>query len=155
MAILSHLRSALVLLAIAPLAIGMAAAASALASSPAVADNATGIGVELNRADDSADGCRSFLVIDNASGHDFNAFRLELVLFDTDGVVHRQLLFDMAPLRDGKRTVASFVLEVPSCASIGSILINDVPLCQTRDGANVDCLGLIQPSSRTPIQLTM
>jgi hypothetical protein len=113
------------------------------------------IGIELNRADTSADGCRTFLVIDNRSGHDFNAFRLELVLFDPAGVVHRQLLFDMAPLRDGKRTVASFVLEVPSCAAIGSILINDVPLCQARGGDAVDCLALIVPASRTVIPLTL
>jgi hypothetical protein len=113
---------------------------------------APGLVVELNRAEDAEDGCRVFFVIDNRTGHHLEALRLELVPFDPEGVVGRPLLVDMAPVRDGRRTVAGLVLDRP-CAGIGSILINDVPVCRSSDAGELDCLALLETGSRATIAL--
>ena len=58
--------------------------------------------IELNKLEDTEQGCRSLFLFDNATGHELNRFRVDLILFDRNGVYAKQLRLDMAPLHDDK-----------------------------------------------------
>jgi hypothetical protein len=111
------------------------------------------LGIELNKVETTEQGCRSIFLFSNETGHELNRFRVDLILFDPEGVYAKQLLLDMAPLYENKRTVASFLLDDVPCEQIGSILINGVPLCEDGAGAAVDCVGLLEVKSRSGIPL--
>jgi hypothetical protein len=109
--------------------------------------------IELNKLEDTDEGCRSLLVVDNETGHELHRFRVDLILFDREGVYAKQLLLDMAPLYEDKKVLTSFLLAEHPCASIGSVLINDVPWCENGAGATVDCVKLLEVGSRTEVPL--
>lgn len=135
--------------------LGVAAALMALAlpaASPQAQDPGT-LSIELNKVESTGEGCRSVFLLDNATGHELHRFRLDLVLFDQKGVYSKQLLVDMAPLYDDKKTMASFLLGDAPCDAIGSVLINDVPQCQNGAGTALDCVKLLEVRSRSEIPL--
>ena len=109
--------------------------------------------IELNKLEDTEQGCRSLFLFDNATGHELNRFRVDLILFNQEGVYAKQLLLDMAPLYEDKKVLASFLLAEEPCASIGSILVNDLPWCENGSGAEVDCVPLLKVESRTEVPL--
>jgi hypothetical protein len=109
--------------------------------------------IELNKLEDTEQGCRSLFLFDNATGHELNRFRVDLILFDQEGVYAKQLLLDMAPLHEDKKVMASFLLADQSCDSIGSILVNDLPRCENGSGAELDCIPLLKVESRTEVPL--
>jgi hypothetical protein len=109
--------------------------------------------IELNKLQDTDEGCRSLFVFDNATGHELHRFQVDLILFDREGVYAKQLLLDMAPLYEDKKVLASFLLADEPCASIGSILVNDVPWCENGAGAKVDCVPLLEVGTRTDVPL--
>ena len=111
------------------------------------------LAIELNKLETTEEGCRSLFVFDNRTGHELHRFRLDLILFDPKGVYQRQVLLDMAPLYEDKKTVASFLLSKDPCAEIGSILVNDIPQCQNGIGDAVDCIPLLEVGSRSDIPL--
>jgi len=82
------------------------------------------IGIELNKTEETEQGCRPLFLFDNRTDHQLNKFQIELALFDGDGVYSRQVLLDMAPLYKDKKVVASFLMKDLSCSDIGSILVN-------------------------------
>jgi hypothetical protein len=130
-----------------PLLVGLVVAA------PAAGGDAGHLGIELNLVESTAEGCRTLFVFDNRTGRQLNRFRVDLILFDPDGIYKKQLLLDMAPLYPDKKTVASFLLDDAACSSIGSILVNDIPQCQDGVGDAVDCVALLQVTSRAGIPL--
>ena len=133
----------------------IAALAWSLAAAPSAADDAkeAALGIELNKLEDSDQGCRSVFVFDNRTGHDLNRFRIDLILFDTAGVYSKQLLLDMAPMHQDKKTVTSFLLHDQACGELGSVLVNDVPWCENGSGTTVDCVGMLEVSSLASVPL--
>jgi hypothetical protein len=111
------------------------------------------LAIELNKLEDTDEGCRSLFLFDNETGHELNRFQVDLILFDREGVYAKQLLLDMAPLYEDKKVLASFLLAEDPCASIGSVLINDVPWCENGAGAKLDCVPLLEVESRTEVPL--
>ena len=109
--------------------------------------------IELNKLEDTDQGCRSLFLFDNGTGHELNRFRVDLILFDPEGVYAKQLLLDLAPLHQDKKVLASFLLAEKPCSSIGSILVNGLPLCEDGAGAQVDCVPLLKVESRTEVPL--
>jgi hypothetical protein len=109
--------------------------------------------IELNKLEDTDEGCRSLFVFDNETGHELHRFQVDLILFDPKGVYEKQILLDMAPLAEDKKILTSFLLAPAPCASIGSILVNDLPSCENGAGAKVDCVPLLEVQSRTDIPL--
>jgi hypothetical protein len=112
-----------------------------------------GIAIELNKVEDTGEGCRTLFVFENRTDHELSSFRVDLILFDPKGVFSRQLMLDMAPLYADKKSVASFVLDEDGCADIGSILVNDIPACANGIGAELDCVTLLDVRSRSDIPL--
>lgn len=116
------------------------------------ADDASII-IELNKVENTEQGCRPLFLFDNRSGHQLNRFQVELILFDQKGVYSSQILLDMAPLYKDKKTIASFLLSDIPCDQIGSVLVNDLPDCENSAGNALDCLALLQVASKGDIVL--
>lgn len=117
------------------LALQIALAAGAQAAEPSVT-------VELNTAEAAENRCRLTFVIENKGAAAIESLKLELVLFNRDGRVHRRMLAEMGPLRGAKTMVKSFSVD-GDCAELRSILVNDVAACVPGDANTcLDSLGL-------------
>ncbi|MGI9437597.1 MAG: hypothetical protein ACR2Q4_22675 [Geminicoccaceae bacterium] len=123
-----------------------------LLTGPVQADE-DAIAIELNKTESTEQGCRPHFLFNNQSGHQLNQFQVELVLFDQTGVYAKQIRLDMAPLYEGKKVLASFLLDDIACDQIGSMLVNDLPKCANSTGTDLDCLSLLQVSSKSDIAL--
>lgn len=117
----------------------------------ALADNGA-LRVELNKLEPHGEACRAYLVLENATGSAFEELKLDLVLFDTDGVVARRLAVEMAPLPAGKTSLKVFDISGLACDAIGRVLLNDVLACADAAGAREDCLALVSPTARGAVR---
>lgn len=106
--------------------------------------------VELNKLEPNGAACRAYLVLANGTASAFETLKLDLVLFDPDGVVARRLAVETAPLPAGKTSLKVFDIDGLACAHVGRVLVNDVMACADASGSRADCLGLVEPGSRTP-----
>ena len=117
------------------------------------------IGIELNKIEPLANGCRTYLVIDNDGEAAYSSLKVDLVLFQTDGVIGRRVALDLAPLRAKKRSVKLFDLDGTKCEDIASLLINDVMDCKmTPTGGTAasdpTCLDRIALKTITKVQIS-
>jgi len=138
------------------LLVGAAAHAqdNAAPTAPATAENGDGITLELNKLEKSEKGCRAYVVVTNATSTAYEAFKLDLVMFQTDGVVGRRFALDLSPVRPDKRSVKLFDLDGAQCEQIGSFLINDVMDCRTSSGPATDCLARLKVKSLTKVEIS-
>lgn len=113
-----------------------------------------GVSIELNKLESHDKGCRAYMVVNNASDTTYQSYKLDLVLFQADGVIGRRFALDLSPLRPQKKTVKLFELDAMACDKIGSFLINDVMECKTDAGAATDCLKGLATSSLTTVQIS-
>ncbi len=125
---------------------------SAAATLPANAEP-NAVTIELNKLETQEKGCRAYFVIDNPGTTNYDAMKLDLVLFQPDGVIGRRFHVDLAPFKAAKKTVKLFDLDGTACDKVGSLLINDVPECKTDGAAVDDCLAAITVKSLTDVQL--
>ncbi len=133
-----------------------AAAAPAVpaAASPAAASSAAGkIGIELNKVEAYEKGCRFFVVVNNATEQAYPALKLDMALFQPDGVIARQFALDLSPLKAQKKTVKQFDMEGVACDKVGSLFINDVRECKADQGPAPDCLKNLATSTLSNVQL--
>jgi hypothetical protein len=114
-------------------------------SGPASAENA--IRIELNTAEASKARCRLSFVIENKDERAVQSLKLDLVVFNTEGAIDRRLIAEMGPLRAEKTIVKTFEVD-GDCASLGSILVNDVTACAPAEAGA--CLERLALSSRLP-----
>ncbi len=126
-------------------------------NSPAAAAE-PGLDIELNKAEDGNGACVVSLVVRNDLGQSLDRFSMDLFVFDSDGVIARQVLLDLAPLRGAeggtKTTVARFNLIARPCAEVSRVLVNDIPSCRGEGaGETLDCLAALTVSSRAKIQM--
>lgn len=128
----------------------LALAALAAMAMPAMAETDS-LHIELNRLEQRNDGCRVHLVLENASAHAFSSYRLDLVIFASDGVIARRLALETAPLRADKTMVKEFELVELACAGIGRVLLNDISACESMSGPIEDCVATARVSSRAPV----
>lgn len=135
------------------------AAANETKSAAVVPQSKDRIAIELNKVEVLPNGCRTYLVIDNGGDAAYAALKLDLVLFQTDGVIGRRVALDLAPLRAKKRSVKLFDLDGTKCDDIASLLINDVMDCKVTPpgGAAVSdpaCLDRIELKTITKVQIS-
>ena len=121
---------------------------------PAAAAEAGGLGVELNKLETYDKGCRAYVVINNAGDTAYQAVKLDLVLFQPDGVIARRFAVDLAPLKATKKSVKLFDIDGLACDKISSVLVNDVMECKADAGPVVDCLAKMTLSSVAGAPLT-
>ena len=125
---------------------GMALAA--VAASPAAAQDAQRISIELNRLEPQGANCRVWMVARNLSPEAIDPLRLDLLMFGKDGVIARRLALDIGPLPESKTQARIFDLAGLGCDSIGSVLLNDVLACGPAPEGRAACLPRIALSSR-------
>lgn len=106
------------------------------------------LGLELNKLEPMDNACRAYLVLHNPSDDGFASLKLDLVMFDADGVVARRLAVEGGPLPAGKTSLKVFDVADIACARIGRILLNDVLACSGASGPYDNCLARIEPTAR-------
>jgi hypothetical protein len=111
------------------------------------------LSVELNKLEPQDGACRAYLVFENRTGTSFSGLTLDLVMFDSEGVIAKRLAVDAAPLPAEKTSVKLFDIEGLACANIGRILINDALDCVDEGGEISECVTRIEPSSRSQAPL--
>jgi hypothetical protein len=130
-------------------ALALAAAVTLPGASWAQSEEAAnGVTIELNKLEPNGEACRAYLVVKNAGAAAFESLKLDLVMFDRDGVVAKRLAVQAAPLPVGKTSLKVFDITGHDCTGIGSILLNDVLECAPAPQDGTGCLGLIAASAR-------
>jgi hypothetical protein len=131
-----------------------AAPASTTHAEEAPAAPSAGVHVELNKLEASSKGCRAYIVVDNPAETTYKSYKIDLVLFQTDGVIGKRFSIDLAPLRAKKKSVKLFEIDGIQCDKIGSFLINDVMECKAESGPVSGCLDQLKTTSLTKVQLS-
>ena len=111
------------------------------------------LAVELNKLESQKDSCRAYIVVTNNSPTAYQVLKLDLVLFQPDGVIGRRFALDLGPLRAQKRSVKLFDIDTP-CDQVGSLLINDVLECNGETGSIPNCLADMTATSLTKAKLS-
>lgn len=106
--------------------------------------------IELNRLEAHEGGCQASLVARNPGAVAHDSLRLDVVLFDRDGVILKRLAVEAGPLPAAKTMVKGFIAEGVRCEDIGSALLNDVLSC----GGAAPCLDAVAVSARPPLSFT-
>lgn len=106
-------------------------------SGPAFAQSG-GVQVELNKLQPVDDACRAYLVTQNLSDTAFDSLKLDVVMFDADGIVAKRLAIQLAPIPAGKTRLKVFDMADLSCGQIGQLLLNNVLECTTTPPAPED-----------------
>jgi len=101
--------------------------------------------LELNAAESAEKTCRLTFVAENQSPTALDSMKLDLAVFNPQGIIQRRLVTEMGPLRATKTMVRTFVLDGP-CGEIGSILVNDVTACAPAEAST--CLDGLNLASR-------
>lgn len=148
------LKSLLAAVAACVLAVAAHAQDAPAGTPPAQPESSDGITLELNKIEKSDKGCRAYVVVTNPTSTSYEAFKLDLVMFQTDGIVGRRFALDLAPVRPDKRSVKLFDLDGAQCDGIGSFLINDVMDCRTSSGPATDCLSRLKVKSLTKVEIS-
>lgn len=123
-------------------------------AAPAAQAPAGKVSVELNKLESQEKSCRAYLVIDNQTDKSYDALKLDLVLFQSDGIIGRRFALDLAPLKSMKRSVKLFDLDGVKCETIGSFLINDIMDCKIGSTDESGCLDRLTLTTRTNVQLS-
>lgn len=111
------------------------------------------VALELNKLEQVDKSCRAYVVVTNNDDVAYQAYKLDLVLFQTDGVIGRRFSLDLAPVRPKKKAVKLFEIDGIACDKIGQFLINDVIDCKTERGPGENCLQRLSTSTLTNVQL--
>ena len=120
-------------------------------AAPLSAQDSGGLKLELNRLQPQPEACRTYLLFANELDANFSKLVLDLVFFDSDGIIARRSLVDAAPLPAAKTVVKIFDVADVDCANLGKVLLNAVQDCET-DGAKIeDCLSVVSLSSRSDV----
>lgn len=106
------------------------------------------VAVELNKLETNGDGCQPYLVFANKTDIDFDSLKLDLVMFDDDGIIARRVAVEGAPLSSGKMVVKAFDIPNLACDRIGRVLLNGLTKCADLAGDRSGCLALIETGSR-------
>lgn len=107
-----------------------------------------GMKIELNKLESVAEACRAYLVFENNTGNAFVSLKLDLVMFDPNGVINKRLAVEGGPLPAGKTSVKLFDIKGVSCTDVDRVLLNDVLSCQGPAGDVDGCLDEIDTTSR-------
>lgn len=105
------------------------------------------VSLQLNKLEPDGESCRAYLVVENGSDSAFESLQLDLVMFDTDGIISKRLAVESAPLPAGKTSVKVFGISDVACGEIGRVLLNGILACEDGSGSRDDCLGLVRTDS--------
>jgi hypothetical protein len=101
--------------------------------------------LELNAAETANNRCLLTFLIENKTSKPIDSLKLDLALFNTEGVIQRRMITEMGPIRGARTNVRTFPAE-GECGQIGAILVNDVTVCSAGDPG--ECMDGLTLSSR-------
>lgn len=97
------------------------------------------LAIELNKLETSGEHCRAWLLLENDTRIDFRDLRLDLVVFDPDGIIAQRLATDAPELDAGRTAVHVTTLRDTACKAVDRILLNGFLRCGDADGTREDC----------------
>lgn len=130
-----------------------AAAFFLCAAVPAAQAQDGSIQIELNKLEPQENACRAYIVLQNGTDSTFDSLRLDLVAFDTDGIVAKRLAVEASPLPPAKTSLKLFDMSELACDGIGHLLLNSVLACGDQSGERSDCLDLVDVSAKPGLKL--
>ena len=139
--------------AAAALAWGLAATTAAAQDTQDQAEDRTPLTVELNLIEQEGTSCRTYFVFENGGEVDFANLRLDVFVFNDNGIIGRRFLLDSGAVGAGGTRVRIADLPDTDCAGVGYLLINGVLGCEDTDGAREDCASLINTRTRAEVEL--
>jgi hypothetical protein len=101
--------------------------------------------LELNAAENSNNRCLLTFLIENKTNKAIDSLKLDLALFNAEGIIQRRMITEMGPVRGMRTNVRTFPAE-GDCGQIGAILVNDVAACSAGDPG--ECMDGLTLSSR-------
>lgn len=111
------------------------------------------ISLELNQFQpNQAGGCRLSLIATNGTERPIGKLGLEIVVFDTNGIIDRLMRLDLRRISTGKTKVQQFDLADLPCDGVSRLHINDVLNCVPPAITDVYCPDLVDLSNRTTLQ---
>ncbi|MDO9384249.1 MAG: hypothetical protein Q7T86_15460 [Hyphomicrobiaceae bacterium] len=125
-----------------------------LTADVALSDPAKQVTLELNKLEAQDKSCRAYLVVSNDGTTVYQSFKLDLVMFQPDGVIGKRFALDLAPIKAGKKTVKLFDLDGVACDKVGSFLVNDIMECKSDGAAADDCLSRLTLSSLGQVKIS-
>ncbi len=138
-------------LCFAALGAAFAGGASAQGTAPAAATGPA-ISVELNKLESAGTSCRSYFLVANRTPDALKDLRLEVYLFDRNGVVLRRIALPFSGLRSERSKVMIFDLADIACTDLDRLLVNEVLTCTGEDGAPVkNCSDLVAVTTRAAV----
>ena len=110
--------------------------------------------IELNKVQQSQDGCRLSFIAVNEMGANLETTSMEVVFFDSSDIVSEMLLLDFGRLPSDKTKVVEFVLQQQDCGQISRVLVNDVVECSSAEEQNMtrECFSALKTSNRAEIE---
>jgi hypothetical protein len=111
------------------------------------------IGLELNHVQPTQDGgCRLSVIATNGLERPMSKLGLEIVAFNSDGLVDQFLRLDFSRISAGKTKVLQFDLAGKACEGLSRLHINDVLNCVPSSIKDVFCPDLLVLDNRTSIE---
>ncbi len=107
--------------------------------------------LELNKVDSSSEGCQFHIVIRNNTGSDIEVLGADLVFFDQNGVMANRSNVSFGKVKSNKTLFRTFVFPNLNCGDVGEVLVNEVLQCQLARETQIDCLEIMDVSSRAEI----
>jgi hypothetical protein len=109
--------------------------------------------IELNRMQQSQNGCRLSFMAVNKMGTGLEKTALEIVIFDADNIVSQMLLLDFGRLPNDKTKIVEFDLSL-QCEQISRVLVNDIAECAGAEEQNLaeDCFNALRTLNRAEIE---
>jgi len=101
--------------------------------------------LELNAVENADKQCRLTFLIENKTDRGIDSLKLDLALFNLEGVIQRRMVTEMGPVRAKRTNVRTFATD-GECGQIGAILVNDVTGCAP--GEPTTCMDGLALSSR-------
>jgi hypothetical protein len=101
--------------------------------------------LELNAAETANNRCLLTFLIENKTSKAIDSLKLDLALFNAEGIIQRRMITEMGPIRSARTNVRTFSAE-GECGQIGAILVNDVAACSGGDPG--ECMDGLALSSR-------
>lgn len=114
-----------------------------------VSSGQEGVRIELNKLEPLESACRAYLLFENRTPNDFTSLKLDLVMFNAEGIINRRLAVEGGPLAANKTSVKLFDIQDVSCGAVSRMLLNGVLSCSDSQGEREDCLQIIETASRS------
>lgn len=134
----------------AALALLVASAPEALAQDGAAPKPAEPIAVELNKLEAAGADCQATVVATNGLSR-LDSLKLDLVVFDADGIVAKRLAAELGPLSAKKTVVKTFPVKGLACSAMSRVVLNDVLACTGPSGPVAGCLDDLALKTRTNV----